>query len=96
MGTGDLSELALGWCAYWVCDQMSHYNVNGSVPKALIQHLISWVADREEFGKAISAALRAVLATEISPELVPSDGHKPGQRTEEFIGFYSLQDFNLY
>ena len=71
MGTGDLSELALGWCTYGVGDQMSHYNVNGSVPKTLIQHLIRWVADREEFGADVSATLRAVLATEISPELVP-------------------------
>ncbi|SED41985.1 NAD+ synthase (glutamine-hydrolysing) [Rhizobiales bacterium GAS188] len=96
MGTGDLSELALGWCTYGVGDQMSHYNVNGSVPKTLIQHLIRWVADRQEFGEEASAALRAVLATEISPELVPSDGNTPGQRTEDFIGPYSLQDFNLY
>ncbi|MBV9568253.1 MAG: NAD(+) synthase [Hyphomicrobiales bacterium] len=96
MGTGDLSELALGWCTYGVGDQMSHYNVNGSVPKTLIQHLIRWVADREEFGPEISATLRAVLATEISPELVPSEGDKPGQRTEDFIGPYPLQDFSLY
>jgi hypothetical protein len=61
------------------------------VPKTLIQHLIRWLADREEFSKATSAALRAVFATEISPELVPSDGHSPGQRTEEFISLYSLQ-----
>jgi NAD+ synthase (glutamine-hydrolysing) len=96
MGTGDLSELALGWCTYGVGDQMSHYNVNGSVPKTLIQHLIRWVADREEFGPDVSATLRAVLATEISPELVPSEGDRPGQRTEDFIGPYALQDFNLY
>ncbi|MBV9054661.1 MAG: NAD(+) synthase [Hyphomicrobiales bacterium] len=96
MGTGDLSELALGWCTYGVGDQMSHYNVNGSVPKTLIQHLIRWVADRNEFGPDVSATLRAVLATEISPELVPSEGEKPGQRTEDFIGPYALQDFNLY
>ena len=96
MGTGDLSELALGWCTYGVGDQMSHYNVNGSVPKTLIQHLIRWVADREEFGRAVSETLRGVLATEISPELVPSHGDAPGQRSEEMIGPYSLQDFNLY
>ena len=96
MGTGDLSELALGWCTYGVGDQMSHYNVNGSVPKTLIQHLIRWVADRGEFGDQASAALRAVLATEISPELVPSDGANPGQRTEDVVGPYSLQDFNLF
>jgi NAD+ synthase (glutamine-hydrolysing) len=75
---------------------MSHYNVNGSVPKTLIQHLIRWVADREEFGAAASQTLRAVLATEISPELVPGEGDKPGQRSEETIGPYPLQDFNLF
>ena len=96
MGTGDLSELALGWCTYGVGDQMSHYNVNASVPKTLIQHLIRWVAEREEFGADVSATLRAVLATEISPELVPGDGDKPGQRTEDMIGPYPLQDFNLF
>jgi NAD+ synthase (glutamine-hydrolysing) len=75
---------------------MSHYNVNGSVPKTLIQHLIRWVADRGEFGPAVSAILRGVLATEISPELVPGDGDAPGQRSEDTIGPYPLQDFNLF
>ncbi len=96
MGTGDLSELALGWCTYGVGDQMSHYNVNGSVPKTLIKHLIGWVAERGEFGAAASDILRAILATEISPELVPGEGDKPTQRTEEVVGPYQLQDFNLY
>jgi NAD+ synthase (glutamine-hydrolysing) len=96
MGTGDLSELALGSCTYGVGDQMSHYNVNGSVSKTLIQHLIRWVADREEFGKATSAALQAVLATQISPELVRSDGRTPDHRTEDLVGLYSSQDFNLF
>ena len=96
MGTGDLSELALGWCTYGVGDQMSHYNVNGSVPKTMIQHLIRWVAERGEFGGDVSATLRAVLATDISPELVPGEGDKPGQRTEDTIGPYALQDFNLF
>jgi NAD+ synthase (glutamine-hydrolysing) len=96
MGTGDLSELALGWCTYGVGDQMSHYNVNSSVPKTLIQHLIRWVAEREEFGRAASDTLRSVLATEISPELVPGDGDKPAQSTEETVGPYPLQDFNLF
>jgi NAD+ synthase (glutamine-hydrolysing) len=96
MGTGDLSELALGWCTYGVGDQMSHYNVNGSVPKTLIQHLIRWVADRGEFGQLASDVLRSILATEISPELVPGDGEKPAQRTEDVVGPYALQDFNLY
>ncbi|HVS15048.1 MAG TPA: NAD(+) synthase [Thermoanaerobaculia bacterium] len=98
VGTGDLSELALGWCTYGVGDQMSHYGVNGSVPKTLIQHLIRWVADRELFGAAASEVLRRILATEISPELVPGDGgaEGPTQRTESVIGPYELQDFHLY
>ncbi|HZM33446.1 MAG TPA: NAD(+) synthase [Burkholderiales bacterium] len=91
VGTGDLSELALGWCTYGVGDQMSHYNVNASVPKTLIQHLIGWVADSAEFGPDVKRALRRVLDTEISPELVPGR-----QRTEDAIGPYELQDFNLY
>jgi NAD+ synthase (glutamine-hydrolysing) len=73
LGTGDLSELALGWCTYGVGDHMSHYNVNASVPKTLIQYVIAWVADRNEVGKEASPILRAILATEISPELVPPD-----------------------
>lgn len=96
MGTGDLSELALGWCTYGVGDQMSHYNVNSSVPKTLIQHLIRWVAERGEFGAEASGILRSVLATEISPELIPGDGEKPVQSTEQMVGPYPLQDFNLF
>ena len=97
LGTGDLSEIALGWATYGVGDQMSHYNVNASVPKTLIQHLIRWVAAREEFGGETSAVLQAILDTEISPELVPGvDGEEPAQRTEATIGPYELQDFNLY
>lgn len=96
LGTGDLSELALGWCTYGVGDHMSHYNVNASVPKTLIQHLIRWVAQEKIFGEAVSPVLNDVLATEISPELVPGDGDKPSQRTEDFVGPYALQDFNLY
>ena len=97
LGTGDLSEIALGWATYGVGDQMSHYNVNSSVPKTLIQHLIRWVAAREEFGGETSAVLQAILDTEISPELVPGeDGEEPSQRTEAIIGPYELQDFNLY
>ncbi len=74
IGTGDLSELALGWCTYGVGDQMSHYAVNASVPKTLIKHLVDWVADQNTLGDEGSAALRAILATEVSPELVPADG----------------------
>jgi NAD+ synthase (glutamine-hydrolysing) len=96
MGTGDLSELALGWCTYGVGDHMSHYNVNGSVPKTLIQHLIRWVAETREFGSDASDVLLRILATEISPELVPGDGDVPAQRTEDVVGPYALQDFNLF
>src|SRR5256886_8746018 len=92
LGTGDLSEQALGWATYGVGDHMSHYNVNTSVPKTLIQHLIRWVADRAEFGAAASDTLRSVLATEISPELVPGDGDRPAQSTEQTVGPYPLQD----
>ncbi len=93
IGTGDLSELALGWSTYGVGDQMSHYNVNASVPKTLIQHLIRWCAREARFGAETVAVLEDVLATEISPELVPGEEK---QRTEETVGPYALQDFNLY
>jgi len=91
VGTGDLSELALGWATYGVGDHMSHYNVNVSVPKTLIQYLIGWVAQSGQFDDAVRKALERVLATEISPELVPG-----GQRTEDTVGPYELQDFHLY
>ncbi|MDG2306907.1 MAG: NAD(+) synthase [Candidatus Binatia bacterium] len=97
VGTGDLSELALGWCTYGVGDQMSHYNVNVSVPKTLIHYLIEWVADLPETGKAGAAVLGRILATEISPELIPAhatDGEI--QSTEKTIGPYELHDFDLY
>lgn len=97
VGTGDLSELALGWCTYGVGDHMSHYNVNASVPKTLIQHLVGWVAAHESSSDETSAVLRDVLATEISPELVPGgDDDAPAQRTEDIIGPYELHDFTLY
>lgn len=96
LGTGDLSELALGWCTYGVGDHMSHYNVNGSVSKTLIQHLIRWVAQSQRFGAEASAAMLDILATEISPELVPGEGDGPSQKTEDFVGPYALQDFNLF
>jgi NAD+ synthase (glutamine-hydrolysing) len=97
VGTGDLSELALGWCTYGVGDQMSHYNVNASVPKTLVQYLIGWVAKSGQFDAAVNKALARVLATEISPELVPGrDGGQPAQLTERIIGPYALQDFHLY
>ena len=97
VGTGDLSELALGWCTYGVGDHMSHYSVNASVPKTLIQHVIRWVAQTEQLGPEASEVLLQILATEISPELVPGAADKgPSQSTEAFIGPYELQDFNLY
>ncbi len=97
VGTGDLSELALGWCTYGVGDHMSHYNVNASVPKTLIQHVIRWVADTNQLGAATSDALRRILETEISPELVPGDeGSEPAQGSEAFLGPYELHDFFLY
>jgi NAD+ synthase (glutamine-hydrolysing) len=99
LGTGDLSELALGWATYGVGDHMSHYNVNASVPKTLIQHLIRWVAQTNQFGDDASATLYSILETEISPELVPHENganDTPAQSTEAKIGPYELQDFNLY
>ncbi|MSQ20985.1 MAG: NAD(+) synthase [Betaproteobacteria bacterium] len=97
IGTGDLSETALGWCTYGVGDQMAHYNVNASVPKTLIQFLIRYVASSEQLGRDASAVLMAVLDTEISPELVPGkNGGQPAQSTEAVVGPYELQDFHLY
>ncbi|HEY1091696.1 MAG TPA: NAD(+) synthase, partial [Burkholderiaceae bacterium] len=97
VGTGDLSELALGWCTYGVGDHMSHYNVNASVPKTLISHLVRWVAESGAIGADGSQVLEEVLATNISPELVPgSAGDQPEQSTESVIGPYELQDFNLF
>ncbi|WP_395671449.1 NAD(+) synthase [Phenylobacterium sp.] len=96
LGTGDLSELALGWCTYGVGDHMSHYNVNGSVAKTLIQHLIRWVAETGQFDAEASETLLSVLGTEISPELVPADASGAIQSTQARIGPYELQDFNLY
>ena len=100
VGTGDLSELALGWATYGVGDHMSHYNPNGSVPKTLIQHLLRWVIDSKLFGADANQVLQSIVDTEISPELVPADKkggtEQPAQKTEEIIGPYELQDFNLY
>jgi NAD+ synthase (glutamine-hydrolysing) len=96
VGTGDLSELALGWCTYGVGDQMSHYNVNGSVAKTLIQHLIRWVANSGQFEAPTAKVLLSVLDTEISPELVPADAEGAIQSTQAIVGPYELQDFNLY
>ncbi|MGZ4503588.1 MAG: NAD(+) synthase [Nocardioidaceae bacterium] len=96
LGTGDLSELALGWCTYGVGDQMSHYAVNSGVPKTLIQHLIRWVLSTGQFDDAASTVIREILDQEISPELVPvEEGTRP-QSTEDAIGPYALQDFTLF
>jgi NAD+ synthase (glutamine-hydrolysing) len=96
LGTGDLSELALGWCTYGVGDQMSHYNVNGGVPKTLMQHLIRWVISSEQFSDDVSTTLQAILDTEITPELIPTEAGEKPQSTESTIGPYSLQDFTLF
>ena len=97
VGTGDLSELALGWCTYGVGDHMSHYAVNASVPKTLIQHLIRWVARKVIFSPEASEVLLDILETEISPELIPGEaGRQPQQRTESVVGPYELQDFNNF
>ncbi len=96
LGTGDLSEIALGWCTYGVGDQMSHYNVNSSVPKTLIQHLIRWVVAESLYDADSNAVLLDILSTEISPELLPADLPDSVQRTEDIVGPYELQDFYLY
>ncbi|MCM3884062.1 NAD(+) synthase [Frankia sp. R82] len=97
IGTGDLSELALGWCTYGVGDQMSHYAVNAGVPKTLIQYLIRWTVGSGQFDEATGALLTAVLDTEISPELVPADAETGAmQSTQDRIGPYELHDFFLF
>ncbi|WP_026919607.1 NAD(+) synthase [Gordonia shandongensis] len=96
LGTGDLSELALGWCTYGVGDQMSHYNVNGSVPKTLIQHLIRWKISTGRYPVETTVALREILDDVISPELVPADADGNVQNTQDQVGPYELHDFFLY
>ena len=96
IGTGDLSELALGWCTYGVGDQMSHYGVNSGVPKTLIQYLIRWTVKTGQFDAETGRILTAILGTEISPELVPADATGAIQSTEAKIGPYELHDFFLY
>ena len=96
LGTGNMSELALGWCTYGVGDQMSHYNVNGAVPKTLIQHLIRWAAQGNMFEPQVSKVLLDVLAMKISPELVPQADKEALQSTEDKIGPYELHDFWIY
>jgi NAD+ synthase (glutamine-hydrolysing) len=96
VGTGDLSELALGWCTYGVGDQMSHYSVNASVPKTLIRYLLGWVVRSGQFEPKVNNTLRSILETEISPELLPAHGQHALQTTEGAIGPFELQDFSLY
>ncbi|MBV9840779.1 MAG: NAD(+) synthase [Sphingomonadaceae bacterium] len=96
VGTGDLSELALGWCTYGVGDQMSHYAANAGVPKSLIQYLIRWCVETKQFDGGTSELLSAILGTEISPELVPADETGAMQSTQSRIGPYELHDFYLH
>ena len=95
IGTGDLSELALGWCTYGVGDQMSHYSVNAGLPKTFIQSLVRWCSAGDYFTQPVRERLKNVLQTEISPELLPV-GENGSQRTEDIIGPYALHDFTLY
>jgi NAD+ synthase (glutamine-hydrolysing) len=96
VGTGDLSELALGWCTYGVGDHMSHYGVNAGAPKTLIQHLIRWVAANAQHGEAVAHTLHAILETEISPELIPPGPDGKPQSTQAVIGPYALHDYFLF
>ncbi len=93
VGTGDLSEMALGWCTYGVGDQMSHYAVNAGVPKTLIQFLIRWCIRTGQYDAATDAILSTIVAQEISPELVPAGADGALQSTESMIGPYALNDF---
>ena len=96
VGTGDLSELALGWCTYGVGDQMSHYAVNSGVPKTLIQYLIRWCIATNQFDAETDKILQAIVDQEISPELVPADASGAMQSTESRVGPYALNDFFLH
>lgn len=96
LGTGDLSELGLGWSTYGVGDQMSHYNVNAGVPKTLIQHLMRWVISSGQFDEHVDEVLQSVLDTEITPELVPTGEEEELQSSESKVGPFALQDFSLF
>ncbi|WP_122817990.1 NAD(+) synthase [Nocardioides pantholopis] len=96
LGTGDLSELALGWCTYGVGDQMSHYTVNSGIPKTLIQHLIRWVISTSQFEAETDKVLEEIVDQEITPELIPTREDQLPQSTESSVGPYSLQDFTLF
>lgn len=94
MGTGDLSEIALGWNTF-TGDHISHYNVNASIPKTLVKHLVTWISEQEDFKNA-GKILKDIVDTPISPELVKEKGNKITQKTEDLIGPYELHDFFLY
>ena len=95
VGTGDLSELALGWATY-NGDHMSMYGVNASVPKTFVRHLVTWIAGQEAY-KSVRAALLDIVDTPISPELIPADeAGNIKQKTEDLVGPYELHDFFLY
>ncbi|MBX7103670.1 MAG: NAD(+) synthase [Gemmataceae bacterium] len=94
IGTGDVSELALGWCTY-NADHMSMYNVNVSVPKTLVKFLVGWVADNQ-FDGDTRATLHDIVGTEISPELLPAGPDGKLQSTESAVGPYELHDFFLF
>jgi NAD+ synthase (glutamine-hydrolysing) len=96
VGTGDLSELALGFTTYGVGDQMSHYNVNASVPKTLIQFLIQWLIKTRQFDDDTLAVLTRIVDLKYSPELVPGTDQGDSQTAEAVIGPYELHDFYLY
>ena len=94
IGTGDLSELALGWATY-NGDQMSMYGINASVPKTLVKHMVEWYAKTRAEG-VLRDSLLDVVATPVSPELLPADGDNIAQKTEDIVGPYELHDFFLY
>ena len=96
VGTGNLSEVALGWSTYGVGDHMSHYGVNAGVPKTLIQYLIRWAVKSGQFDAETNHILEAILATKISPELIPASDEGEMQSTEDTIGPYALHDFFLF
>lgn len=93
VGTGDLSELALGWATY-NGDHMSMYGVNGSIPKTLVKHLVKWVAEND-IDETSRATLLDIVDTPISPELIPADENgNIRQITEDLVGPYELHDFS--
>ena len=94
IGTGDLSEAALGWATY-NGDHMSMYNVNCSIPKSLVRVLVEWVAENDADGR-VRATLHDIVATPVSPELLPAENGEIAQKTEDLVGPYELHDFFIY